>query len=145
MCFGCGKSEEEERKDAQMGRELAQGTMMIAGAPIMMQRTFLYINSGHITDSSIKEVEDMIDSAKKCHKALDVSPKSMKYLEGWKDFRSEAKDVVDDAIDLLKDFKDIVEKARKKKNINGDIEDYNDDIKKYEKRYRKLEELHRKL
>ena len=79
------------------------------------------------------------------YKALDGSPKSMKYLKGWKDFRAEAKDLVEDATDLLKDYKKIVEKAKDKKKISGDIEDYNDDIKKFEKRYRKLEELQKKL
>lgn len=145
MCFGCGKSDEEERKDALAGMELANGTMMIAGAPIMMQRTLLLLPSGNVTDKDIKQIEEIIESSKLCYKALDGSPKNMKYLKGWKNFRSEAKDLIEDALDLLKDYKGIIEKAKKKKNITGDIEDYNDDIKKYEKRYRKLEELQKKL
>ena len=144
-CFGCGKTEEEERKDAELGKELANATMMIAGAPIVYQRVAFLIKPGSVRDKDIKDIDDFIEKTKECYKALDGSPKKMKYLGGWKDFRSEALGLVEDETDLLKEFKKILEKIKNNKNVNSDLNDYIKDVGKYEKRYKELEVLQKRL
>lgn len=141
--IGCGMSDEEERMAAVDAKKVARVSMDFLQFPMYCEEEFQRRGIDNIGNLiSFEAVEYRLKEAKLAAKTLDSLPRKLKYLEQWTEFRDEARYLMGLNIDLLEDFKKILENSKKGKRINSDVDDFSKEVGKYKERYEKLKELY---
>ena len=90
-------------------------------------------------------IEIRLKEADLAAQALDSLPRNMKYLKPWTAFRDEARYLMGLTIDFLEDFKKVLEKSKKGRKIDDDVNEFSTKVNKYKGRYQNLEPLYNEI
>ena len=143
VCICCGMTDEEEREAANKAKILAKMSMETLKIPMYCQRDLERYNLNEIGKLyNYNAIEIRLKEADLAAQALDSLPRNMKYLKPWTAFRDEARYLMGLTIDFLEDFKKILEKSKKGRKIDDDVNEFNTKVNKYKGRYQKLEPLY---